>query len=251
MALLAPSAHVPPAWWQGGWRRQCVGSAEEVELLSSLAASLMPKLPVSELFRSFPSPDEEDDLEPTMTAYGVMKDPNVALFVLYDGKHGKRENINHAFRKRLLAYGPPGSHILHISHTESRPLEDMVLSIKVGDWHPGDEASLSLVLDDIRTQVSIGLKHLFCPEVLGCIRSKKTAIVSVDMHGFRKASVALRGAMVKEKLSENRLFAKGFSPASTTRMLKSFCRGKACIKDSVVVGFESQSDANDLFFFPG
>ena len=102
VALLAPSAHVPPTWWQGGWRRQCVGSAEEVELLSSLAAVLMPKMPASELFRSFPSPDEEDDLEPTLTAYGVMKVPDAALFVLYGGKHGKRENITHELRKRLV-----------------------------------------------------------------------------------------------------------------------------------------------------
>ena len=244
VALLAPNALVPPAWWQGGWQRQCFGSAEEVELLSSLAAILMPKLPVSELFRSFPSPDEEDDLEPTMTAYGVMKDPNVALFVLYDGKHGKRENITHELRKRLLAYGPPGSHILHISHTESRPLEDMVLSIKVGIWHPGDEASLSLVLDDIRTQVSIGLKQVLCPEVLKQLDSQKGSFLMLNTHVFRSVTAALRGAMVKEKLLEHRFFSKGFNPASTNRMLKSAHLIGRCVEAKLASRIQCLLDLN-------
>ena len=233
VALLAPSAHVPPAWWQGGWRRQCVGSAEKVELLSSLAAMLMPKMPVGDLFRSFPSPDEEDDLEPALTAWGVLKDPNAALFVLYDGKHGKRENITltrHELRKQLLAYGPPGSHILHINHTESRPLEDMVSFVKVGYLHPGDEASLSCVLCDIQKQVSHELRHFLCPEVLERFCNNEGSLPTSDLNDSRKASVALRGAMVKDKLLENRLLAKGFSPASTSRMLKSAHLMGKCVK---------------------
>ena len=244
VALLAPSAHVPPAWWQGGWRRQCFGSAEEVELLSSLAAILMPNTPVGDLFRSFPSSDGQGDLEPTMTAYGVMKDPNVALFVLYDGKHGKRESINHAFRKRLLAYGPPGSHILHISHKESRPLEDMVLSIQLGVWHPGDEASLSLVLDDIRTQVSIGLKQVLCPGVLKQLDSQKGSFLMLNMHDLRNVTVALRDATVNEESLEHRFFSKGFSPASTNRMLKSAHLIGRCVEAKLASRIQCLLDLN-------
>ena len=213
VALLVPSAHVPPAWWQGGWRRTRLGSAEEVELLSPLAAMLMPKTPVGELFRSFPSPDGED-LEPTLTAYGVMKDPNAALYVHYDGTHGKREGLNDDFQKRLLAYGPPGSRILHISHTKSRPLQDMVLCIKVGEWHPGDNASLSLVLK----QVSHGLKLVMCPESLKQLHRQKISVLP---------SGSLCAALDQESF-EYRFFARGFSPASTNLMLKSARLSERC-----------------------
>ena len=225
-----PSAHVPPTWWQGGWRRR-VGSAEEVELLSALAAILMPKTPVGEVYRSFPH--AEGELEPTLTAYGVMKDPKAALIVHYDEKRGKRGaagDMNHEFHKALLAYGPPGSHILHMSHTESRPLGDMVLCIQVDAWHPGDEASLSLVLNDICRQISHGLKDVLCPEVLELLRNQKVFPCTSDMNDFRKLGVALRGAKVNGELLENRFFARGFSPASTSRMLKSAELSRRCVE---------------------
>ena len=219
VALLVPRAHVPPAWWQGGWPRQSVGSAEEVELLSPLAAMLMPKTRVGELFRNFPSPNAEEDLEPSLTAYGIMKDPKAALFIHYDGRHGKRGGLNDDFRKQLLAYGPPGSYILHISHTKSRRLEDMVLSIKAGAWHPGDEASLSHVLTGICTKVSLALGDVMCPEVLEHLHSKKVSQNTSDLHDFRKFCVACRGTTVNQESLEHRLFAEGFSPASIECML--------------------------------
>ena len=229
VAALVPRAHVQPAWWRGGWRRPH-GSEDEVELLSLLGAMLMPKVHVGELFRSFPSPNGEEDLEPTLTAYGILKDSNAALFVQYDGTHGKREGLNDESRKALLAYGPPGSHILHISHTKSRRLKDMVLSIKVGDWQPGDEASLSLVLDDIRRQVSHGLKQVMCPEILeqlNRLKSQKGCLHTSEKHDF---CVALRGATVNQKSLECRLFARGFSPASINRMLKSAHLSGRCVE---------------------
>ena len=220
-ALLVPRAHVPPTWWQGGWRRPRV-AREEVELLSPLAAMLMPEMPASELFRSFPSSDGEDDLEPSLTAYGVMKDPNAALYIHYDATHGKREGLNDDFQKRLLAYGPPGSRILHISHTKRRPLQDMVLCIKVGGWQKGDEASLSLVLNEIRKQVSHGLELVMCPESLKQLDSQNFTAV---MHDF---SASLKGATVNQNSLECRLFSRGFSPSSSSIMLKSARLSEGC-----------------------
>ena len=230
VALLVTSAHVPPMWWQGGWRRR-VGSGEEVELLSPLAAMLMPNTPVGEVFRSFP--DGEEDLEPTLTAYDVMKDPKAALFVHYEGMHEKRETaggMNQEFDRALLAYGPPGSHILHMTHTESRPVEDMVLCIQVCAWHPGDEASLSLVLNDICRRISHGLKDVLCPEVLELLRSQRVFPCTSDMKDFRKLGIALRGAKVNGVVLENCFFARGFSPAGTSRMLKSAELSRRCVE---------------------
>ena len=202
-----------------------------MELLSPLATVLMPNTPVGEVFRSFPAGEEE--LEPTLTAYGILKDPKAALFVHYEGMHEKRETaggMNQEFDRALLAYGPPGSHILLMSHTESRPLEDLVLCIKVGAWHPGDEASLSLVLNDICRRISHGLKDVLCPEVLELLRSQRVFPCTSDMKDFRKLGIALRGAKVNRELLENRFFARGFSPASTSRMLKSAELSKGCVE---------------------
>ena len=226
VAALVPRAHVQPAWWRGGWRRPH-GSEDEVELLSLLGAMLMPKVHVGELFRSFPSPNGEEDLEPTLTAYGILKDSNAALFVQYDGTHGKREGLNDESRKALLAYGPPGSHILHISHTKSRRLKDMVLSIKVGDWQPGDEASLSHVLNNIRKQVSRGLKQVMCPEILERLHSQRPPLLMPDKRDF---CVVLSGATVTQESMEYRFLARGFSPASASRILKSAHFSGRCIE---------------------
>ena len=209
---------MPPTWWQGGWRRQCFGSRKEVELFSQLAAVLMPQTPVCELFRSFPGVVGEDDLEPILTACGSLKDPNAALFVLYNGEHGKRDGSDE-FQQALLAYGPPGSHILHISHTESRPLEDNILCVEMDAWHSGDEASLSKVLTDVAMQISLGLRHVLCPEVLEQLQDAtglRTTYPVSNLEDYASLAAALQGEDVKSCLR-----GKGFSPDSIKRMLKS------------------------------
>ena len=204
-ALLVPRAHVPPALWQGGRRRPHIAS-EDVELLSPLAPLLMPKMPVHEFFRSFPSSDGEDELEPSLTAYGVMKDPQAALFIHFSGKYEKKGGLDDEFRKRLLAYGPPGSHILHISDTKSNPLEDMVLCIKVGEWQNGDEASLAVVLNYIRKQVSHGLKQQLCPDVLERFHSQNVFLLTSEMHDLR---VACRSGTVNHKSLDYQFYTRG------------------------------------------
>ena len=55
--------------------------------VAELAVLLMPKQPISELFRRFPSPEGwgGNYLEPDLAAYGVLKAEDAALFVEYDG----------------------------------------------------------------------------------------------------------------------------------------------------------------------
>ena len=227
VALFATSAHVPPTWWQGGWRRQYFGSRKEVELFSQLAAVLMPQAPVCELFRSFPGVVGKEDLEPTLTAYGVLKDPNAALFVLYDGEHGKRDGSDE-FQQALLAYGPPGSHILHISHTESRPLEDMVLCINVSIWKPGEKASHSNVLMDVVMQISLGLSQVLCPEVLCRLQGWQASRFGSDAGNFLNIANALARSTTEDVKSC--LCAEGFSPGIIKRMLKSARLSGKCLE---------------------
>ena len=214
VALLTPRTYVPPAWWQAGWRRPPVGSGKEVELLSQLAALLMPNTTVAEVFRSFPSLDGNSDLEPSLSVYGVLQDPRSALFVEYDCKgNGKMES---KLRSALLAYGPPGSHILYISHTESRPLEDKVLCVKVRDWQTGDLASLSEVLANLYRQILLGFGQVLCLEVLQQLECLQDSFKSGTNEYIK---IFLRGEAARHRFKRF-LHATGFEQASIKYMQK-------------------------------
>ena len=97
-----------------------------------------------------------------MAAYGVLKDRQAALFVEYDGywRHGEKEGIDRDRQKNvaLLAYAPPGSHVLRISHTVNKPLDNFVFCISVDTWRQGDQKSLSRSLDNVLSQMLVGLE---------------------------------------------------------------------------------------------
>eukprot|EP00439_Symbiodinium_sp_Y106_P038502 s3089_g4.t1 len=82
-------ASVPPLWWQKGRPRKKMGSRAEAELLCQLATLLMPDVPIAEAFRDFPVEKSEawgsSRLSPDLTAYGVLKTTDAALFIEYDG----------------------------------------------------------------------------------------------------------------------------------------------------------------------
>ena len=164
-------ASVQPAWWQNGWPKQRVGSVAEAELLSQLAVLLMPDEEISELFRKFPSPEGWGGhyLEPDLTAYGVLKDENAALFVEYDGhwRHGEKEGVEMDERKNaaLLAYAPPGSYVVRISHAESTSLDGRVLSAHVDQWHRGQKKLLEKALLDIKSQIQVELGEKLHPNL--------------------------------------------------------------------------------------
>ena len=218
VALWTPRTHVPPAWWQGGWRRPPISSVKEVELLSQLAAVLMPKTPVEELFRSFPSPDGETILKPSLTAHGVLKDPQAALFVVYDCT-GNGKGMESKLKRALLAYGPLGSHILYIGHKESRPLEEKVLCVKVRDWKTGDRASLLEVLTGLKRQFCLGLGQVIRPEILQQLERKEGSILRRDTEDYRKIADALSGEAARREI-RSCLRATGFGLASIKHMQK-------------------------------
>ena len=92
----ALSASVPPLWWRKGRPREKLGSRAEAELLCQLAELLMPDVPVAEAFRDF-SVEEiarsgvRARLSPDLTAYGVLKATDAALFIEYDGYYRHME----------------------------------------------------------------------------------------------------------------------------------------------------------------
>ena len=144
----------------------------EVELLAPLAELLMPQMPIAELFRSFPSPKGwgGNYLEPDLTAYGVLKNENAALFVEYDGywRHAEKEGLKMDKKKNaaLLQYAPKGSFVVRISHTISKPLKGNVLWVKAETWRAGGQQLVSKVRIEILKQTMIGLNDSLHPEVV-------------------------------------------------------------------------------------
>ena len=69
-----PLAYVP-AWWRKGWPRGRADSMAEAELLSELAALLMPRTEVGVLFRSFPATEGwgGHSLQPIWQPMGFLK----------------------------------------------------------------------------------------------------------------------------------------------------------------------------------
>ncbi|CAE7201793.1 MTERF5 [Symbiodinium sp. CCMP2456] len=102
-----------PVWWRKGRPRTMHRSYAEVELLSRMAELLMPGEPIGELFRDFPVEPSDSWgsrwLCPGITAFGMLKDEDAALFVEYDGhprhydergqEKDERLRIGHAARE--------------------------------------------------------------------------------------------------------------------------------------------------------
>ena len=199
----------------------------------------MPKTPIEELFRSFPSPDGwgGNYLEPDLAAYGVLKDPSAALFVEYDGhwRHGEREGRSRDQSKNgaLLAYGPPGSCVLRISHTHSSGLKDQFLSVQVSAWQSCCRASLERTLTDVLKQISGGLEKVLCPRVANRLEmeaGRGSVRVSARTDRFLQKAIAVRGGNTSEEISDH-LGAEGFSKKEIELMIE-----RACLSGTSIEG---------------
>ena len=167
-----------PAWWQQGWPRKHPGSVAEAELLAPLAELLMPKTPIMELFRSFPSPKgwQGNYLEPDLAAYGVLKHKDAALFVEYDGywRHGEKAGMDRDQLKNasLLAYAPPGSKVIRIRHTVTESIDDRTLFICANNWRQGDQRALANSLKCILAEAVSWMKDSLQKDVLTRLHSE-------------------------------------------------------------------------------
>ena len=135
-------ASVPPLWWQKGRPRKMLGSRAEAELLCHLAVLLMPDVPIAEAFRDFPVEKSEawgsSRLSPDLTAYGVLKASDAALFIEYDGhyRHMEPPGLVRDMRKTsaLLKFAPAGSVVVRIAHKE-RQWKDKSTQVLVDSWY--------------------------------------------------------------------------------------------------------------------
>ncbi|CAE7271822.1 MTERF5 [Symbiodinium sp. CCMP2592] len=186
---LGTSRHLcnAPRWWRNGRARTLHRSYAEVELLSRLAEVLMPGQNIRELFRDFPvEPSEKWGsrwLCPDITAYGVLKQEDAALFVEYDGHYRhycpQGQSADERKTNALLEYAPGGSRVLRIRHAErSLSRMDSSMQVTVNAWRAGHTPSLSHVLCQTVGHLLNDHHHVFRPDV--CKRLH--AVHKAEMH---------------------------------------------------------------------
>ena len=203
---------VPPKWWQQGWSRQRAGSVAEAELLAPLAQLLMPQTLPLELFRSFPSPPgwAGHYLEPDLATHGVLKDPEAALFIEYDGywRHAEKAGIEMDELKNsfLLTFAPTGSKVIRISHKVSKPVscDNNVLWVCVDTWRRGDQTDFMVTFNHLLAQVVDGLQSDLNQEMLRKLQAqagRKALHLTVDSKSIVNAAMKAKGRNTREEIS--------------------------------------------------
>ena len=133
-----------------------MGSRAEAELLCQLATLLMPDVPIAEAFRDFPVEKSEawgsSRLSPDLTAYGVLKTTDAALFIEYDGyyRHMEPAGLARDMRKTsaLLKFAPAGSVVVRIAHFE-RLWKDKSTQVLVDSWFAEHQPLLLKALNQV------------------------------------------------------------------------------------------------------
>ena len=191
-----------PHWWKKGRPRTTHRSYAEVELLSRLAELLMPGEPIGELFRDFPV--EPSDawgsrwLCPDITAFGVLKQKDAALFVEYDGhpRHydARGQEADERKTDALLDYAPPGSGLLRLGHA-GRDLRRNLNSreVLIDTWSAGQERTLMHVVRQVAQALLSSWENILRKDVCEHLRRFGTTEPVPDLD---KASKFTREAVL-------------------------------------------------------
>ena len=222
---------VPPKWWQQGWSRQRAGSVAEAELLAPLAELLMPHAPPLELFRSFPSPPgwAGHYLEPDLATHGLLRDPEAALFIEYDGywRHGEKAGIEMDQLKNLflLTFAPTGSKVIRIGHKMSQRgnCDANILWVCVDPWRQGDQKALAFTFGQLLAQIVDGLPSALNQDMLRKLQGqtgRKALHLAVDSKNIVEAAMKAKGRNTREEISSF-LHRQGFTVIHISMMLES------------------------------
>ena len=161
--------------------------------MAPLADLMMPHMPISKLFRSFPAPEDWGgrSLQPDLAAHGVLRKKDAALFVEYDGYylHGEKAGVlrDEAKNAALLSFAPEGSLVIRISHARKSALKGYVFCINVDTWHQSDRKSFSKTLQIILKKMLHAAGQLFHPDVVRRIQQalqQEKTLVSVKALDF-------------------------------------------------------------------
>ena len=205
----------------------------------------MPRTPPLELFRSFPSPPgwAGNYLEPDLAAHGVLKDPQAALFIEYDGywRHGEKAGIDKDQLKNaaLLDFAPIGSKVIRISHTVCKPVEiesdETVLWICVDTWREGNSKKLLGAFNHVLAKMLDALEEALDQKTLEHLQMQRrtgTVHVSNAARGVAEAAAIARGGNSIKDISTF-LGDEGYSRKNVNLMLKGSLSGWRCIETTL------------------
>ena len=175
----ASAESAPPTWWLKGRPRNVFQSKAEVELLSQLAVLLMPDEPIAEAFRDFPVRKCKEwgssRLSPDLTAYGVLKATDAALFIEYDGYYRHMEPLGLARDVRktsaLLKLAPKGSVVVRIAHQE-RQWKDKSVQVLAGCWQSEHVPSLHKTVQQVVASLLQSCRAELVPELVSHLEAR-------------------------------------------------------------------------------
>ena len=237
----------PPAWWMKGQPRHVFRSRAEVQLLSQLAVLLMPNEPIAEAFRDFPVQRCKEwgssRLSPDLTAYGVLKATDAALFIEYDGyyRHMEPPGLARDMRKTsaLLKFAPMGSVVLRIAHKE-REWKDTSIQVLVDCWQTENAPTLRRALQQV---VASLLQHCRAELVSGLVSQLEAcALPKISTHA---KTFAVDAELAGTESRSNRLALQGFLRKNT--QLTAVQVARAIDRFPLVLGFSIGSNLKPRF----
>ena len=190
----------------------------------------MPDAPIAEAFRDFPVQRCKEwgssRLSPDLTAYGVLKAADAALFIEYDGyyRHMEPPGLTRDVRKTsaLLKFAPAGSVVLRIAHKE-RQWKDKSVQVLVDCWQLEHAPTLRRTVQ----QVVASLLHSCRDELVSGLLSQLEACAPpcIDM---RATTFAVYAELVGSASGGNRLAVQEFLQKdlqlTAVQVAKSFAR---------------------------
>ncbi|CAE7792809.1 Hmgcs1, partial [Symbiodinium microadriaticum] len=200
-------------WLRSHVRREEQFSASELELMSQLGVLLMPDHPIEELFRRFEGSGRFwSGLEPDLVAYGVLKEPEAALFMEYDGywRHANRYGYKKDKEKNaaLFSVGPPGSWVIRIGHFHRKPMGRNSLYVKVNNWQGDEYQSLTQTLGEVVRRMLSDLRTELDPALrLRLLRHQASNSLSAKAAEF--AATASRDCRIRAGLDRTAETAEG------------------------------------------
>ena len=213
----ASAESAPPTWWLKGRPRNVFQSKAEVELLSQLAVLLMPDEPIAEAFRDFSvkkcSEWGSSRLSPDLTAYGVLKATDAALFIEYDGyyRHMEPPGLARDTRKTsmLLKLAPKGSVVVRIAHQE-RQWKDKSVQVLADCWQSEHVPSLHKTVQQVVASLLQSCRAELVPELVSHLEAR--APLQIDRYAI---NFAVDAELVGSAASSNRLAVQEFLQKDT------------------------------------
>ncbi|CAE7519982.1 Hmgcs1 [Symbiodinium sp. CCMP2592] len=216
LAAGAVALATPPAWWlRSHVRREEQFSISELELMAQLGVLLMPDHPIEELFRRFEGSGRfrRAGLLPDLVAFGVLKEPEAALFVEYDGhwSHTRSRGYRKDKEKNaaLLALSPPGSWVIRIGHFNRRPMGGRnSMYVKVNEWQGDEDQCLTMTLGEVVRRMLSDLRAELDPALhLRLLRHQASNALSAKAKEF--AAAAARDSRIRAGLPREAETAEG------------------------------------------